>query len=306
MKTLLHLLPLVAALTVVAGGPTEQLLGNRTAMLKRIAGIVESSASELNLILDGLRAAQATSRGEQKTIIDASVQSVEAILQDPNSAGMGGLLPLVNLLHTHNTDESPQIIPGVENSRAQIGLNYLIEGIFNARMMGAADTTTEQGLEEMIRFHAGNPAQTSETSWMGNDEMLFVFGDRVINTLATKVPDRIDAFYKAVQDVRKNPGSRSWPAEQLTNYEAAFARLEMLATKRVLPKADYSEAGDTASPQVPSHVQPTAPRKPTDQKPAPSTAVEEPSSSTRWPLAAVVVVAALGLLWVLLKNRENS
>ncbi|MBB5353742.1 hypothetical protein HNR46_004003 [Haloferula luteola] len=42
----------------------------------------------------------------------------------------------------------------------------------------------------------------------------------------------------------------------------------------------------------------------TKQKPAPITTVEESPSSTRWPL--VVVVAALGLLWVLLKKRKSK
>lgn len=51
--------------------------------------------------------------------------------------------------------------------------------------------------------------------------------------------------------------------------------------------------------------QPPAPGKPTEQKPAPTTTVEEsPPFSPRWPVVAVVVVAALGLLWLWLKKRK--
>jgi hypothetical protein len=68
----------------------------------------------------------------------------------------------------------------------------------------------------------------------------------------------------------------------------------LIATSQELPETTDLSATERSA----------APRKPINQKPAPSTAVEEPSSSTRWPLVAAVVVAALGLLWVLLKKRK--
>lgn len=70
------------------------------------------------------------------------------------------------------------------------------------------------------------------------------------------------------------------------------------------PKVKSSAADNTASPQVPSHAPLPAPKKPTDQKPESSTSVEESPSSTRWPMVATVVVATLGLLWLLLKKRK--
>ena len=70
------------------------------------------------------------------------------------------------------------------------------------------------------------------------------------------------------------------------------------------PKTDPSAADNAASPQVPSHVQLPAPKKPTEQKPTPSTPSEEPASSTRWPVVVAVIGAALGLLWLLHKKRK--
>lgn len=50
--------------------------------------------------------------------------------------------------------------------------------------------------------------------------------------------------------------------------------------------------------------QPSAPKKPIDQNSGLPAPVEESPASTRWPLLAVVVVAALGLLWLWLKKRK--
>lgn len=61
----------------------------------------------------------------------------------------------------------------------------------------------------------------------------------------------------------------------------------------------------TASSTVitPLSVQSTAPKKTPEAKPA-STQSEEPISSIPWSVVAVLIVAAIGLLWLLLKNRK--
>jgi hypothetical protein len=240
-------------------------------------------------------------------------------MQRQDAGGASGLLPLVNLLHSHNTDESPRILPTIDNASAQGTLNYLIDSVFAARMIGAADVVGEQEMESMLRFYAGNPAQTSEGSWQTTNTMLFVFGDRVLNTLVTKVPDRIDAFYKAVQDARKSAQSGPGPdekvipdaerptAEQLRAYEASFGKLEELATKGALPKSDpKSQTTTTQAPVIPPTVPaaPTAPKKAPSTAPASSTPSEEPTSSTPWSIIVVLIVAASGLLWLFLKNRK--
>lgn len=67
------------------------------------------------------------------------------------------------------------------------------------------------------------------------------------------------------------------------------------------PKANPSAANST---QAPSLVQPTAPKKAPSTAPALSTPSEEPASSTSWSLIVVLIVAALGLLWLLVKLRK--
>lgn len=288
-------------------------------MQRYIAANIDANYAQLRIIRDGLQEVQSTSKDEQKAVIDASLQSLDAIMQRQDAAGASGLLPLVNLLHTHNTDESPRILPTIDNASAQGTLNYLIDGIYTARMTGAADVVGEQEMESMLRFYAGNPAQTSEGSWQTTNTMLFVFGDRVLNTLATKVPDRIDAFYKAVLDARKSAQSGPGPdeeatpdaelptAEQLRSYEASFGKLEALATKGALPRSDPTgqpaSAQASAIPTTVPEVQPATKQAP-EAKPTQATPSEEPTSSTPWSIIVVLIVAATGLLWLLVKNRK--
>jgi hypothetical protein len=167
-------------------------------------------------------------------------------------------------------------------------------------------------MESMLRFYAGNPAQTSEGSWKAPNTMLFVFGERVLNTLATKIPDRIGAFYKAVFDARKSaqsgpgsdeeaiPDAERPTTEQLRAYEASFSMLEALATKGALPKS-FSTSQTTPTR---ASVIPPAQKNTPSTGPAASTASEEPTSSTAWSIIGVLIVAVGGLLWWLGKRRS--
>jgi hypothetical protein len=67
------------------------------------------------------------------------------------------------------------------------------------------------------------------------------------------------------------------------------------------PKANPSAANNT---QAPSIVQPTAPKKAPSTAPAPPTPSEEAYSSTPWSIIVVLIVAAIGLLWLLLRGRK--
>ncbi|MEI6655573.1 MAG: hypothetical protein WCP45_12460 [Verrucomicrobiota bacterium] len=70
------------------------------------------------------------------------------------------------------------------------------------------------------------------------------------------------------------------------------------------PKANPSAATNTTSPQVPALVQPSAPKRVIEAKPSSVTPSEKPTSSTPWAGVAVLIVAAIGLLWLLLKKRK--
>ncbi len=55
--------------------------------------------------------------------------------------------------------------------------------------------------------------------------------------------------------------------------------------------------------QTPQVVQPPSPKKEPEAKPAPAPS-EEPPESTPWSIIVVLVVVAIGLLWLLLKRRS--
>lgn len=67
------------------------------------------------------------------------------------------------------------------------------------------------------------------------------------------------------------------------------------------PKANPPAADNT---QAPSFVQPTAPKKAPSTATASATPSEERTSSTPWSIIVVLIVAATGLLWLLVKNRK--
>jgi hypothetical protein len=291
-------------------------LGDSEGMKKGIEYIVEDYSAPLRKIRDGLRTAVAGDHRDLEIIIPPTLRALDAVLEQRDGSKAQDILPFVDWLNDNQGHPIAGILGG---TAAQGTLNYLVDGIFSARMLGAADAVGEQEMEAMIRFYAGNPAQTSEGSWQTTNTMLFVFGDRVLNTLVTKVPDRVDAFYKAVQDARKSAQSGPGPdeevipdaerptAEQLRAYEASFGKLEELAIRGALPKSDPKSQttptqASVSPPTVPAV--PTAPKKAPSTAAAPSTPSEEPTSSTPWSVIIVLIVAAIGLLWLLVKKRK--
>lgn len=68
-------------------------------------------------------------------------------------------------------------------------------------------------------------------------------------------------------------------------------------------KTGNSTASQSGSPDF-KQGQPPAPKKAPTTAPAPTTPGEEPTSSTPWSIIVVLIVAATGLLWLLLKKRK--
>jgi hypothetical protein len=79
-----------------------------------------------------------------------------------------------------------------------------------------------------------------------------------------------------------------------------YMGIAMVLKSRGIEVATPSAANTT---QAPSLVQTTAPKKAPEEKPA-SSASEEPTSSMQWSIIVVLMVAAIGLLWLLLKNHK--
>lgn len=75
-------------------------------------------------------------------------------------------------------------------------------------------------------------------------------------------------------------------------------KADLRSPPRLLPKPDSAP-----TPKTQPIGQPPAPKKASETKPTPTTPSEEPPSLT-WAVVAVLIVAAIGLLWLLVKKRK--
>lgn len=314
MKAIFYLL-LCAGLEAATDFPSVKIMagqvGNASAMQSQITFVIQSYEESMRAIRDELRNADVGNDPGLQAVSNPALKALDNLIDQNDVSKVQDILPLVDWL---NANQSHPITTILGDTAAQGTLNYLIDCIYTARMVGAADTVGDYEVEAMLRFYAGNPAQTSEGSWQTNNTMLFVFGDRVLNTLAKKFPERINAFYKAVQDARKSAQSGPGPdeeaipeterptAEQLQKYEASFNRLEALVVKGVLPKGELPEKANLPQASVIRDVGPSLP-SPLGKDPA-ATAGKEPASSTRWILLAVLAAMVVNLYWWIKKRRS--
>jgi hypothetical protein len=309
MKIIHCILFATAFTSVVMGDPKIRIsvrdLGDSAGMQRGIQYVVEDYATPLRQVRDGLRTAVSGDHRDLQSVINPALAALDAVIERRDVSRVQNIIPFIDWL---NANQSHPIAGILGDTAAQGTLNYLIDGVFTARMTGAADVVGEQEMESMLRFYAGNPAQTSEGSWQTTNTMLFVFGDRVLNTLATKVPDRIDAFYKAVSDARKTAQSGPGPDEEAIPDAERPTAEQLRATKGALPKSNLpsqtTSAQSSAIPPTVPTVQPTAPTKALEAKSKSSTPSEEPTTSAPWSIIVVLIVAATGLLWLLVKKRN--
>jgi len=105
------------------------------------------------------------------------------------------------------------------------------------------------------------------------------------------------------------------PPTQVSSEEFVFEVLEIdKAYEESLKKAAELRnrltklAEQSAQDQIPAKMEARSPSsksvKVSETKPTAATPSEEPTSSTPWSVIAILIVAAIGLLWLLLKNRK--
>lgn len=90
--------------------------------------------------------------------------------------------------------------------------------------------------------------------------------------------------------------------------DADFKELEALDHAVLVVSGEYKApqvSGNQPQPApTPLAVQQTTPKKASEAKPSVTPPSEEPASSTPWSIIVVLIVAACGLLWLLLKQRK--
>jgi hypothetical protein len=111
-----------------------------------------------------------------------------------------------------------------------------------------------------------------------------------------------DGDAQAVLDVAKSlPPDRA----ELARKVASRIRDSIQLTSQLSPPTSQGGSSVPSShEQKSSSTKPRPTPKPPSTAPVPSTPSEEPPSSTPWSVVAVLIVAACGLLWLLVKNRK--
>lgn len=84
----------------------------------------------------------------------------------------------------------------------------------------------------------------------------------------------------------------------------AFTPQVALSKLGVVQSSSASSSEQSTGNQPPPVVQPSPTKKAPEAKPTASAPSEEPTSSTSWSIIVVLIVAAVGLLWLLLKRRS--
>ena len=196
-------------------------------------------------------------------------------------------------------------------------LNYLLDSLFWAKLSGLETAMPEKDLAAMLHFNLGSGIKTVEGSYYHCNSMLFILRDRVVEYLAVRELGLVPAFYKSVTEARDlcrryggfseegpPPVSELPNAAQLARYEAAFVRLETLATKGYLP----------AAVPVPEPV-PVAPLAVPTSTPATVPAHARPSPAKRdaeaiflrwwwWLVPGLLAAGGVALLWVKHRRRR--
>src|SRR5690606_31301356 len=104
--------------------------------------------------------------------------------------------------------------------------------------------------------------------------------------------DASDSYYLEEDKERAQKNTAFTPQVALSQLGMGRSTSEGSEDQRGLPRSEQA-----IPPQ-------SAPKTPIERKSASSTPVDKPSPPTRWPVVAVGIVAALGLLWVWIKKRK--
>lgn len=194
------------------------------------------------------------------------------------------------------------------------GETFLINTIFDKERFREGD---EEQPYRITRYSFTFPEISETTTYVSEDEAIKLQPTdpgELPKLQAILLADYLtnkDAKWSDVTELRRDASDSYYLDEDKERAEnnTAFTpqvALSQLGVDQSTSKGSEDQTGAHQSEQAnpPFIPQRSAPRKPTEQKPAPITTVEEPASSTRWPLVAVVIVGALGLLWPWLKKRK--
>jgi|GEM_PF-1735355 len=97
--------------------------------------------------------------------------------------------------------------------------------------------------------------------------------------------------------------TRWHPEQEITSF-SAWPEVQSAVSEHIKAVGRTDESSQSRAPMQTAKAQPPAPNKPPEATPTATTLSEEPTSSTPWSVIVALIVAASGLLWLLLKRRS--
>lgn len=172
---------------------------------------------------------------------------------------------------------------GIEQKTGQDYLDLAI-----AVLQGVAEGFLSKQHAQMILSPASSDKEGFLAVNFGDEKLAAVL--RRLVPLYADAPERV-AFIEKVLSGKARDEHLKWSSLQ--------------GVQPSQPVTHVSATGQKQSPSMGTNGPITpAPKQSPEPKPPTTTANEEPSSSTPWSLIVVLIVAALGLLWLLLKRRS--
>ncbi len=232
---------------------------------------------------------------QQSQVLQSVVHRIQAISREPQSIKNDSFLYVSNsarLLSETGTDD--QILAAFGNlsqfGSAEPDAAFALAACKGPAGVAIIDALAKQRLPNLER--AITPL-TDDDKLRSNETLLPFF--MLVKELAASVNPSGSGLAKQMRD------------DFASRYSSENGKLVLAAIDAELAKVTSRKSAAVGAPStststsLPSEKPSPTPKEQEAKSPTPS---EAPTSSTPWSLVAVFIVAAIGLLWLLLKNRK--
>lgn len=248
----------------------------------------------------------------QSSVAEQAASLVQEVLADPGNPvkyfgdtaidgqfyGMAPFRKLTQVLATANLLDAWKAIPNDRSS--QVVFMHALRDVPGTAYLTFGDTALEALKERQIDhdlFVLGYLLPNHRKQWLFSSN----FENPKVKAFISKVRSQLQADADIVAWADNVLSGKHAKRDQMLRAENPNARneeLELLTDS----KTDTSTASDQRTKQT--VLAPPTAKKINEAKSAAPTPSEEPKSSTPWSVVVVMIVAALGLLWLVLKRRS--
>jgi hypothetical protein len=134
--------------------------------------IVENS-NMLSEFREELRSSLPMQEAKVQNEILKGLKTFDKLIEEKDVKEVPELMPFITWLYMYSEEHSEDIFKTSGDPTVQGNLNYFIESFLSPELnQHKPEDVSEQTLQAMIHFWAGNPAQTCEGSWTRCHQMM--------------------------------------------------------------------------------------------------------------------------------------